>query len=147
RALRGRDRGHRRRGADATDPVARIRVQGEADRPQTPPAAGRPVPPPARLAHVVRGPVLADVSGMVRAVSLEASRGGSADAAPPRAGSVPGKATAVRPGPVLPLSLHDARRAPRDRRVVAPRALGDLRARGEAARLTSGRCGARASTL
>src|SRR5207302_2861820 len=88
-------------------------------------------------AHVVRGAVLADVPGLVRAVPVEASRGGSADAASAGAGPIPGKATAVRPRSVLPVSLHDARRAARDRRVVAPRAVGVLRACGEAARLTS----------
>src|SRR5436309_5411271 len=149
-ALRSGHRGNGGCGAHAADEVARVRVPGETRRRAPPAAAGRAVPLPARLAHVVRGTLVADVSRVVRAAAPQAPRGRPRGPAVARTRSFRGTAAAVRACPFLSLSIHDAEGAPRDGRVVVARARGRLRATDPAPHLPldhSGRYGASSSIL
>src|SRR5688572_10000965 len=118
RALRDRDRGDGRSGAHAIDALARVRVQGKAGRHPPAAAAVRAVPPPPRLAHVVRRDVLARVPRVVPAVPAALARGGPADARPAGQRSLRRGRASVRPRAPLSLPLHDAGGAEGGPRVV-----------------------------
>src|SRR5207249_8956117 len=95
--------------------------------------AVRALSPTPRLAHVVRGDVVAHVPRVVRADDHEAARGRSSAAAPAPSRSIRRRAPPLRPCAAVPLPVHDAGRAPRDGSVVAPRAHRGLPTAGDAA--------------
>src|SRR5207244_2571500 len=107
---------------------------GKAWRHQASTAAGGAIPPAPRLADVVRGDVLTHVPRVVRAVPRQAAPSRPADAGALAKRSLRRKVAAFRARAPLPLPLHDADGAPRDRCVVAPRAGRRLRSAGLASR-------------
>src|SRR5262249_23924683 len=98
--------------------VEGVRVQGETRRADVPPAAGRAVPHAARLADVVRRDVERRGLPLVLVSDGEAARRRPRRDGPAARGSVPRSVAAVGPRAIGSLSLHVARGAPPDRRLV-----------------------------
>src|SRR5207244_13129435 len=113
--------------------AARVRVPWTPGPQQAPRAAVRSVPSASRLADVVRGDVIADVSRLVHTAAREAARFRSPDSSAPAKRPVRRKTAGFRASAPLPLQVHNTAGAPRDRRVVASRARRRLRAAGLAA--------------
>src|ERR1039458_8512182 len=107
-----------RTGADRLNEMARVRVQGQARRPRTHASADCAVSPPARLADVVRGPVVVRGATLVRAVHREAARRRPPGALAARYQSFPGSPAPLRARAALRVPFHDSGRAGRDCAVV-----------------------------
>ena len=117
RALR--DRAGRRAGGGA---MARVRVPSQARRPRPASAAGRPVPPAARLAAVVRGDVGSLAPPLDAHAGAAPARGRPPHAGAPRAQPVPRRSADPRSGAAVPLPLHVAARTAGHGAVVEPHA-------------------------
>ncbi len=107
--------------------VEGVRVQREAGRPEAHATPGRAVPPAPRLAHVVRG------DGPSRPVPVGRSsssarllEGDAATLKLLRTNPFPDEPPVARARPLVPLPVHEPRRAARDGRVVGADAGRDV---------------------
>src|SRR4051812_3381735 len=95
-----------------------LRVQGQARRSGASSASSSAVPSAARLADVVRGDVPRAAERLVHQPPRRIAARRSEHDQSPANQSVSRRASALRAGSVLPLSIHDTRAAARERPVV-----------------------------